>query len=94
MQALNLLKLQSITGSIVWKLMPVNVTDQPVVQPSSNTPPVQEKPVTPVSFASSTQVRMDTAIPPPVSQVPPQVTPVRVPLSQITSVASTSNVAP
>ena len=37
---------------------------------------------------------MDTAIPPPASQVPPQVMPVEVPLSQITSVASTSNVAP
>ena len=37
---------------------------------------------------------MDTAIPLPASQVPPQVMPVQVPLSQITSVASTSNVAP
>ena len=37
---------------------------------------------------------MDTAAPLPVSQVPPQVLPVWVPLLQITSVASTSNVAP
>ena len=72
----------------------VNVTDQVMIHPSSNAAPAQEQPVTPVSFVSTTQVRMDTAIPPPVSQVPPQVTPLWVPLSQITNVASTLNVAP
>ena len=65
-----------------------------MVQPSSNAPSAQEKPVTLVSFVSTTQVRMDTALPLLISQVPPQVTPVQVPLLQITSVASTSNVAP
>ena len=36
---------------------------------------------------------MDTVVPSTVSQVPPQVPPVWVPLSQITSVASMANVA-
>ena len=44
----------------------------------------------PVSFASTTQIQMDTAVLPPVSQASPQVVPVRVPLLQITSVASNS----
>ena len=62
-----------------------------MVQPSSSAVLTQEQPATPFSV---TLVSMDTAIPPPASQVPPQVTPVQVPLSQITNVASTSNVAP
>ena len=65
-----------------------------MAQPGSSASLTQEQHVTPVSFASTTQVKMDTAIPPPVSQVPPQVPPVWVPLLQITSVTSTSNVAP
>ena len=65
-----------------------------MAQLNSNAPSAQEKPVTPVSFASTTQVRMGTTVPPPVNQVPPQVIPVQVPISQITSVASNSNVAP
>ena len=64
-----------------------------MAQPSSSASLTQEQPVTLVSFASTTQVRMDTVVHPPVSQMPPQVLPVWVPLSQITSVASTSNVA-
>ena len=53
----------------------------------------QDQPVTPVSFASTTQVRMDIAVPSPVGQGVPQVPPVWVPLLQITSVASMANVA-
>ena len=93
-QTLNILESQSTTGSTVWKLTPVNVTDPDVIASIPNTAPSQMQPVTPASFASTTLVRLDTAIPLPVSQVPPLVTPVLVPLSQITSVASTSNVAP
>ena len=93
MQALNLLESQSMTGSVIRKLTPVNVTDPSMAQVSSNTPSAQEKPITPVSFVSTTQVQMDTAVPPPVSQASPQVVPVWVPLLQITSVASNSNVA-
>ena len=53
----------------------------------------QNQPVTPVSFASSTQDRVDIPVPPPVAQGVPQVPPVWVPLSQITSVTSKANVA-
>ena len=94
MQALNILELQITAGSIIQKLTPVNVMDGGMMEHGSNTAPLQAQPVTLVSFASTTQVRLDTAIPLPASQVPPKVTPVQVPLSQITSVASTSNVAP
>ena len=62
--------------------------------PSSNTASAQIQPVTPVSFASTTQVRMGTTIPLPPNEVLPQVSPVWVPLLQITSVASTSNIVP
>ena len=62
-------------------------------QSDSSTAQTQRQPVTPVSFASTTQVRMDTVVPPTVSQVIPQVPPVWVPLLQITSVASRANVA-
>ena len=62
-------------------------------QSDSITAQTQRQSVTPVSFASTTQVRMDMVVPPTVSQVIPQVLPVRVPLLQITSVASTANVA-
>ena len=61
-------------------------------QPGSSTAQTQAQTVTLVSFASTTQVRMDTAVPPTVSQVPPQIPPVWVPLLQITSVASMANV--
>ena len=92
-QALNMLESQSVTGSIVQKLTLVHMTNQCMYQPSSSAALTQEQPVTPVSFVSTTQVRMDTAVLLPASEVPPQVTPVWVPLLQITSIASTSNVA-
>ena len=59
-------------------------------QSDSSTAQTQRQPITLVSFASTTQVRMDTVVPPPVSQVIPQVPSVQVPLSQIKSVASHS----
>ena len=59
----------------------------------SSTAQAQRQPVTLVSFASTTQVRMEMVVPPTVSQVIQQVPPVQVPLSQITSVASMANVA-
>ena len=34
MQALNILKSESTTGSIIWKLTPVNMTDQGMAQHS------------------------------------------------------------
>ena len=59
---------------------------------NTSTAQTQRQPVTPVSFVSTTQVRMDTVVPPTVSQVIPQVPPVQVPLLKITSVASMANV--
>ena len=59
----------------------------------SSSEQTQNQPVTPVSFASTTQVRMDIAVPSPVGQGVPQVPPVWVPLSQIMNVASMVNVA-
>ena len=66
--------------------------DQPVDRSESSAGQTPNQPVTPVSFVSTTQVRMDIAVPSPVGQGVPQIPPVQVPLSQITSVASTSNV--
>ena len=89
MQALNLLhKSLSTSGSIIRRPTP-----QPVDKSESSAEQTQNQPVTPVSFASSTQVRMDTAVPSPVGLGVPQVPPVQVPLLQITSVASMANVA-
>ena len=93
-QALNLLQDSQVAEkSTVRKPMPVKVVEQLMDQSDSSTAQMQRQPVTPVSFVSTTQVRMDTVVPPPVSQVIPQVSPVQVPLSQITSVASMANVA-
>ena len=94
MQALNLLhKSLSTSGSIIRRPTPMRIVDQPVDKSESSAEQTQNQPVTPVSFASATQVRMDIAVPSPVGQGVPQVPPVWVPLSQITSVASMANVA-
>ena len=66
---------------------------QSMDNPESSTEHTQNQPVTPVSLASTTQDRVDIAVPPPVGQGVSQVTPVWVPLSQITSVTSEANVA-
>ena len=71
----------------------MRIVDQPVDKSESSAEQTQNQPVTPVSFASTTQVRTDIAVPSPVGQGVPQVPPVCVPLLQITSVASTANVA-
>ena len=93
-QALNLLQDSQVAEeSTVRKPMPVNIVEQPMDQSDSSTAQTQIQPVTPVSFASTTQVRMGMVVPPTVSQVIPEVPPVWVPLSQITSVASTANAA-
>ena len=71
----------------------MRIVDQPVDKSESSAEQTQDQPVTPVIFASTTQVRMDIAVSSPVGQGVPQVPPVQVPLSQITSVASTANIA-
>ena len=93
-QVLNLLhKSPSINGSIIRRPTPMRIVDQPVDRSESSAGQTPNQPVTLDSFASTTQVRMDIAVPLPVGQGVPQVPPVWVPLSQITSVASTANVA-
>ena len=93
-QVLNLLhKSPSTSGSIIRRPTPVRIVDQPVDKSESNAGQMPNQPVTLVSFASTTQVRMDIAVPSLVGQGVPQVPPVQVPLSQITSVASMANVA-
>ena len=65
MQALNLLQdLQVAEESTVRKPMLVKILDQPMDQSGSSTAPTQRQPVTPVSFASTTQVKMDMVVPP------------------------------
>ena len=93
-QVLNLLQnSQSTSGSLVRRPTPMRIVEQPVDKSESSAEQTQNQPVTPVSFASTTQVRMDIAVPSPVGQGVPQVPPVWVPLLQITSVASMANVA-
>ena len=93
-QALNLLQDSQVAEeSTVRKPTPVKLVEQPMNQSDSSTAQTQRQPVTPVSFASTTEVGMDPVVPPTVSQVIPQVPPVQVPLLQITSVSSTANVA-
>ena len=75
-QALNLLhKSPSTSGSII-RPAPMRIVDLPVDKSDSSAEQTQNQPVTPVSFASSTQVIMDTAVPSPVGQGVPQVPPV------------------
>ena len=93
-QALNLLQDSQVAEeSTVRKPMPVKIVEQLMDQSDSSTAQTQRQPVTLVTFVSTTQVRMDTVVPPTVSQVIPQIPPVLVPLLQITSVASMANVA-
>ena len=80
MQALSLLQESQATVESIVESTPVKMVDQPMDQSGSSTAQTQAKPVTPVSFASTTQVRMDTVVPPTVSQVLTQVPPVWVPL--------------
>ena len=75
-QALNLLQDSQVTKeSTVRKPTPVKMVEQPMDQSDSSTAQTQRQPATLVSFASTTQVRMDTVVPPTISQVIPQVPP-------------------
>ena len=93
-QALNILQgSQGTSGPIIRRPTPVKTVEQPMDNTESSAEHTQNQPVTLVSFASTTQDRVDIAVPPPVGQGVPQVPPVWVPLSQITSVTSKANVA-
>ena len=68
-QTLNLLhKSLSTSRSIIRRPTPMRIVDQPVEKSESSAEQTQDQPVTPVSFASTTQVRMDIAVPSPVCQ--------------------------
>ena len=69
----------------------MNTIEQPTDNSESSAEHTQKQPVTPVSFMSTTQDRVDIAVPPAVGQVVPQVPPVQVPLLQVKSVASEAN---
>ena len=93
-QALNSLQSsQGTSGPIIRRPTPVRTIEQPTDNSKSSAEHTQNQPVTPVSFVSTTQDRVDIAVPPPVGQGVPQVPPVQVPLLQVTSVASKANVA-
>ena len=93
-QVLNLLQgSQGTSGPIIRRPTPVRTIGQPTDNSESSAEHTQKQPVTLVSFVSITQDRVDIAVPPPVGQGIPQVSPVQVPLSQVTSVESEANVA-
>ena len=90
-QGMALLDSQNMQGRSVHWPTPVKVVDPSPILPHATTPPHVQMKVTPVSFASTTQVRTDIPVPPTVNQMAPPTQELRVPLSQITSVASTLN---
>ena len=93
-QALNILQgSPGTSGPIIRRPTPVKTVEQPMDNSESSTEHTQNQLVTPVSFASTTQDRVDIAVPQPVGQGLPQIPPVWVPLLQITSVTSEANVA-
>ena len=93
-QALKLLQgSQGTSGPIIRRPTPVEIIEQPTDNSESSAEHTQNQPVTLVIFVSTTQDRVDIAVPPPVGQGVPQVPPVQVPLSQIRSVANEANVA-
>ena len=83
---------QGTSGPIIRRPTSVKTIGQPMDNSESSAEHTQNQPVTPFSFTSTTQDRVDIAVPPPVGQGVPQVPPVWVPLLQVTSVASEANV--
>ena len=90
-QGMTLLDSQNMQGRSVHWPTPVKIVDPSPTLPHATTPPHVQMQVTPVSFVSTTQVRTDVPVPPTVNQMVPPTQELRVPLSQITSVASTLN---
>ena len=90
-QGMALLDSQNMQGRSVQWPTPVKIVDPSPTLPHATTPPHVQMQVTPVSFVSTSQVRTYIPVPPTVSQMVPPAEELRVPLSQITSVASTLN---
>ena len=90
-QGMALLDSQNMHGRSVHQPTPVKIVDPSPTLSHATTPPHVQMQVTPVSFVSTTQVRTDVPVLPTVNQMVPPAQELRVPLSQITSVASTLN---
>ena len=90
-QGMALMDSQNMQGRSVHWPTPVKIVDPSPTLPHTTTPPCVQTQVTLVSFASTTQVRTDVPVPPTVNQMVPPTQELRVPLLQITSVASTLN---
>ena len=70
-QGMALMDSQNIQGRSVHRPTPVKIVDPSPTLPHTTTPPCVQKQVTPVSFASTTQVRTDIPVPPTVNQMVP-----------------------
>ena len=90
-QGVALLDSQNMQGRSVHWLIPVKIVDPSPTLLHATTPLHVQMQITPVSFVSTTQVRTDVPVPPSVNQTVPPTQELRVPLLQITSVASTLN---
>ena len=73
-QGMALMDSQNTQGRSVHWLTPVKIVNLSPTLPQPTTPPCVQMQVTPVSFASTTQVRTDVPVPPTVNQMvpPPQ----------------------
>ena len=89
-------EIQIAPGQMIHWLTLVNIMDlaSAAINVNTMTTPCVQQSVTPVSFASTTQVQMDIPVPPTVNTSIPPVSTTRVPISQIPSVASTTNTLP
>ena len=90
-QGMVLMDSQNMQGRSVHWPTPVKIVDPSPMLPHTTTIPCVQTQVTPVTFASTTQVRTDIPVPSTVNQMVCPTPELRVPLSQITSVTSTLN---
>ena len=91
-QGMALLETQSTQGMTLHRPTPMHIIDPAVVAVTSATTTLCVQPTnTPVSFASTTQVRSDVPIPPTVNPVAPSTSMGMVPILQNPGVSSTVN---
>ena len=95
-QGMALLEIQITPGQMILWLTSVNIVDPAAAACNVNTmtTPCVPQSVTPVSFTSTTQVWMDIPVPPTGNTSISLVSTTRVPISQIPSVARTTNTLP
>ena len=91
-QGMALLETQSTQGMTLHRPTPMHIMDPAVAAITSATTTLCVQPTnTPVSFASTTQVRLDVPIPPTVNPVAPSTSMGMVPISQNPGVSSMVN---